>query len=277
MAEILDNAEITAEILNEISTDLGYPDFKFVEGEKFGNDKLNAITGDLVSKGILFKDDRCRCVLADNKITVNTGVIVFDNGSKKRIAEAVTLDVLEGGTNYVYAKNDTSNGKIYLANSLTEPDGDFVPLCTVTDGVVTDRRVFAKAKLYLFSEGNSYCKEFYLTLGDDNQGQYNGVKSFNITVSDTSKVFFQIDGATVGMYDCQSGLFNYCRINTYDRIETVVDSTDINLQRLQSSSYTRITASKNEEILTVNVHQSANPLFNITMKVFVFDGTESTN
>lgn len=142
-----DNLAVTAEELNNIAIDLGKTDFAaFSAEEKFGNDALNQITKDLVSSGILYLNDRCNCTLTEDgsQINIATGVAVFADGSKIRITSPQTVDVLTNGTNYVYFKNDTISGRATLENSLTEPtEGDFIKLCTLTDGVVTDERVYA--------------------------------------------------------------------------------------------------------------------------------------
>ena len=186
MAEILDNEVITAEILNEISTDLGYSELKFTDNEKFGNDKLNLITGDLVSSGILNILNKCECTVSDGKIKVDTGVIVFSDGAKKRITEANEFEILTGGINYIYAKNDTSTGKIYLVNSLEEPTDDFVLLAIYSDGSITDRRAFAKAKVELPTEGNSYCKKISTTSVPTTK-----TIMVNLSVANASKIFIR--------------------------------------------------------------------------------------
>ena len=142
-----DNTAVTAGDLNNIAIDLGKTDFAvFSSDEKFGNAKLNRITADLVSSGILNLNDRCKCTLTKDgsQISVTKGVAVFGDGSKIRINEVQTLDIIVGGTNYVYFKNDTITGKATLENSLTEPTTEyFVMLCTVTDGVLADARSYA--------------------------------------------------------------------------------------------------------------------------------------
>ena len=150
-----DNTEVTAENLNNIAIDLGKADFAvFSADEKFGNDALNQITADLVSSGILNLNDRCKCTLTEDgsQIIVATGVAVFGDGSKIRVTSPQTLDIIDGGTNYVYFKNDTISGRVTLENSLTEPDtttGYNIMLCTVTDSVLTNVRPFSEARVDL--------------------------------------------------------------------------------------------------------------------------------
>ena len=132
--DFLDNQEITAEDLNNIAIDLGSADFShFQNGVPTAVSELNRITADLVSPGVLLKDNRCAVGVVDNKITVDTGVIVFNNGAKKRITEMQTLDLIEGTTNYVYAMNDVENNIIKLENSSVKPvDGDYILLARIS-------------------------------------------------------------------------------------------------------------------------------------------------
>ena len=128
--DFLDNQEITAEDLNNIAIDLGSADFShFQNGVPTAVSELNKITADLVSPGVLLKDNRCAVGVVDNKITVDTGVIVFNNGAKKRITELQTLDLIEGTANYVYAMNDVENNITTLNVAESYPvEGDYVVL-----------------------------------------------------------------------------------------------------------------------------------------------------
>ena len=217
MAEILDNEVITAEILNDISVDLGYSELKFSENEKFGNDKLNAITGDLVSGGLLNILNKCECVVSGEQISVNTGVLVFADGAKKRITEINVLDILEGGKNYIYVKNDTSIGKIYLENSLPEPTGDCVLLAEYEDGALNDRRTFAKAKVLLPTEGNSYMEMFTIPYVEkEGHSQF-----FSFPVEGITKLIFQSNDSrneSLTVFDVEDGTFTgFYTYQMYDR------------------------------------------------------------
>lgn len=128
------NEEVTAEDLNNIAIDLGKADFSFFENDNpTAVSELNKITGDLVSAGVLLTDNRCRVNMVGDKITVDTGIIVFANGAKKRITETQTLMPLADVTSYVYALNDVLNNRITLNVAEAYPtEGDFVKLATLT-------------------------------------------------------------------------------------------------------------------------------------------------
>lgn len=148
---------VTAEDLNNIAIDLGASDFSAFEenGTPLAVDKLNEITKDLTSKGILHIGNCCKVSISDNIITVADGVCVFENGAKKRITESDPLQIQfidDGNTNYVYMQNDIGANQIRLVNSTTNPSEaeavDYVMLAEISkDKVLTDRRYWAISKV----------------------------------------------------------------------------------------------------------------------------------
>ena len=165
----LDNQEVTAQDLNNIAIDLGYVEYShFPENPpQSAVSALNQITADLTTKGVLLSGNRCMVTHASNKIYVDTGIIVFESGAKKRIETTQTLDFISGGTNYVYAIHDTSANKISLVNATATPaSGDYVALAAVAaDGSVTYTAPLSTAKVGL-SSGNSkevisFTQDFY--------------------------------------------------------------------------------------------------------------------
>ena len=146
---ILDNQEVTAEILNNISIDLGGDDLSFTSVEKFGADKLNKITGDLVGAGILSGGSNhggnCEVYTANNKIYVKSGIMVFADGRKKTIESDTEIGPLSDCC--IYALNDTSTNTIRLIADTNFPaSGDFVKLAHITNSIVFDERKTAVSK-----------------------------------------------------------------------------------------------------------------------------------
>lgn len=144
---ILDNQEVTAEVLNDMAIDLGATSFNGFGNEKFGTNALNEITSALVSKGILNSDNKCMPVLGTNTVTINTGTIVFATGAKKKISEPISVN-LEPNT-YIYALNDTVTNTCSIVISSTEPtSGDYVMIAAIdVDGKLVDKRNIATAKV----------------------------------------------------------------------------------------------------------------------------------
>lgn len=146
--EFLDNQVVTAADMNNIAIDLGSADFNaFNEQTPTAVSLLNNITADLVTPGILLKWNNCLVTVENSKIYVDTGVIVFNNGSKKRIESKQYLGEFTAEKN-IYAINDIANNVISLVSSesLPEEGSDYILLGTVSaDGVVTDKRTFSQA------------------------------------------------------------------------------------------------------------------------------------
>ena len=146
MEEILYNQQVTAETLSDIEIDLGNPEFTFTE-TKFGADALNGITDDLINAGVLNTLNKCNVTVSDNKINIDTGIIVFSGGAKLRITTPIALDFTDNC--YVYAKHDTAINKIYAVASPTAPTGNYIMLAKITGNTVEMKRTFATGKTSL--------------------------------------------------------------------------------------------------------------------------------
>lgn len=160
MATFEDNAVVTAEDLNNIADDLGDTTFSAFSEEKFGVDKLNQITADLVSKGILNTGNKCEAIIADGKVYIQSGVIVFESGAKIRIEEPVIVDAVNGS--YIYAVNNLLTGKASIEVGESFPtEGDFVSIAQVNDaGEIVDLREMSVAKVTLSAElQNNYAEQ----------------------------------------------------------------------------------------------------------------------
>lgn len=147
MATFEDNAVVTAEDLNNIAVDLGDATFSAFSDEKFGVDKLNEITADLVGKGVLTIGDRCEPIISGGKVYIKSGVIVFGSGAKIKITEPVEVGAAAG--DYIYAYNDVLTGKASIIASAEMPTtGGYVMLARINDaGAVEDLRNLAVAKV----------------------------------------------------------------------------------------------------------------------------------
>lgn len=161
MDSILYNQEVTADILNNIAVDLGNTSFNGFGTEKFGADELNKITADLVSSGILISDEKCKAVFSNENIVIQPGIIVFANGAKKKITEAVSFPAQ--ANTYIYALNKVSAGTCELIMSVTNPNEDeevksldYVTICGVdSNKKIIDMRTFSAAKVAIPTE-NQY-------------------------------------------------------------------------------------------------------------------------
>ena len=154
MDSILDNQEVTADVLNAISADLGRSvdlggdDLKFSATEKFGADKLNSITGDITGAGVLLSGNGCNVIVSGDKIYVQDGIIVFNSGAKKTITANVEIGNTSQTKQYIYAYNNTAANMIQLVASEEAPSvGDYVMLAEVTGNTVVDKRTVSFSKV----------------------------------------------------------------------------------------------------------------------------------
>ena len=157
---ILYNQEVTADMLNSIAIDLGSTSFNgFGTTEKFGANELNKITSDLVSSGILLTGNMCRVIKSEDNIILQDGIIVFNDGAKKKIEDQMVIvgvsDLGDSGA-VVYALNNMSAGTCTIEIAESYPtEGDFVKLCTISaDGTLQDNRNIARAKIDLSFKNN---------------------------------------------------------------------------------------------------------------------------
>lgn len=156
----LDNQTVTAEDLNSIAIDLGVADYShFPETPpQSAVSALNQITSDIVGKGVLLALNNCNVTVSQGVATVNTGIIVFETGAKKRITTAQSLNLISGVDNYIYALNDIANNTIKLVTSSALPTtGDLVSIAKVSaSGNVTPMRDWSKANVDLPTKQKYY-------------------------------------------------------------------------------------------------------------------------
>ena len=156
-----DNTAVTAEDLNNIAVDLGSTTFSAFSDEKFGVDKLNEITADLVTAGILKTETDssgiavmgCKPYASGENLCIGKGKLVFNSGAKITIEESVSTELTAG--TYVYAFNDVTIGKASIQVSQSSPtEGDYVMLARIeADGSVCDLREYAKTKALSTTDG----------------------------------------------------------------------------------------------------------------------------
>lgn len=158
------NQSVTIDDLNNIAIDLGATSFNGFGESKFGAAELNNITKDLVGKGYLLKGNKCKVSANGDNLVILDGIVVFENGAKKEIAENLTVVCVKGKKYYFL--NDTASGTCRLYRGDNYPSsGDFVPLCEVqSDGTIVDKRVLSVAKVNLSAVQNNQTKDMEVTL-----------------------------------------------------------------------------------------------------------------
>lgn len=158
---------VSAANLNNVAIDLGDAQFDhFSDSVPYAVDQLNAITGDLVTAGVLNILNNCAVTVSANGININTGVAVFGDGAKIRITEPLSLPYSAG--ELFFYKDPTT--KEVTAEVGTLPQDNYVWLATVqNESTFIDRRTFAKAKVTLLTEGNSFLKTLEVPTFSDYQ------------------------------------------------------------------------------------------------------------
>lgn len=155
------NEPVTQSDLNNIAVDLGDAEFSAFNSNKFGVDKLNAITADLVTSGVLRTLDMCKPTLTNGNVNIAKGVIVFSDGAKLRITSPVNITAVANA--YVAARYDSTNGTcslVSVAEIPTETGVEYMKLAQVNADctAVTDLRTMAAVKtLSAATENNIFC------------------------------------------------------------------------------------------------------------------------
>lgn len=287
MAEIdtiLDNQEVTAQTLNDIAVDLGNTSFNGFGENKFGADELNGITSSLVSSGILSSDNKCQPYISGNKVYINTGVIAFANGAKKKITEPVELELI--ANTYIYALNDTAHNICKIIVSEAAPtDNDFVNLCEIdADGTLIDKRMIAKAKVELPTEGNSY--SFTETIPKSVNDISHKIITFPIV--GISKIIIHTkteQGGYVSMYEYDISSQKFNGVSFFDKHYQYLDKTSVPIQYEKNNRplleiYLNLVEQTSETVsfeYTINNTDSGDtPLndYKLNVDYFIFGGIE---
>lgn len=151
------NEIVTQTALNNVAVDLGSAEFSAFDDSKFGVDKLNSITADLVTSGILRTLDMCKPTLTNGNVNVAAGVIVFSDGAKLRITSPVS--VIATANAYVVAKYDSANGTCSIVSVAEIPDETGVQYMVIakvnaSGTAITDLRTMSADKKAAYAQAS---------------------------------------------------------------------------------------------------------------------------
>ena len=120
----------------------------FMDNAVYGVEDMNNLRAGLLTKGVLTDSaNSCKASLVGENVKITQGQALMTDGSRIVIdAEGVTVGVVSGGKNYVYFKRNETTNTIDVVCSLTAPAANDLPIAEVSDGVITDKRVFAQPK-----------------------------------------------------------------------------------------------------------------------------------
>jgi len=149
-----DDAAYTAADVNQITKRLvtrGIAD-PFEDGVPYNLSALNAMGALVYSEGVVPETDVSLKVIPgkDGTVQILPGTAFFGDGAVITVESGGhALTPTPGEKNYVYLKNDLINtNACYPAVSTTEPEGDIVMLCEISEtGEITDKRNYARGKL----------------------------------------------------------------------------------------------------------------------------------
>lgn len=162
MAEFLYDAQVTADDLNNIAVDLGGAlTTKFTNNYPYAVDSLNAITGDLVSSGITSYGEKFSVTKDGQNIVIGTGLAIFDGGLKYKLTTPLTMPFAAGD---LFIELNAELNTVTMKLGTLPVSGIYNHIATIAEnGAITDKKVWAKAKVLLPSEGYSYGEIFNVT------------------------------------------------------------------------------------------------------------------
>ena len=201
MSEFLYNAQVTTDDLNNIALDLGASSFSvFNNSYPYAVDQLNAITGDLISSGVALYGERFAVAIDGESIVVGTGLAIFDGGVKYKLTMPVTLPLTEGE---LFIELNKELNTVSMKVGTLPASGMYVHIATIASGgTVTDRRVFAKSRVLLQSEGSSYGVHFPV-----GRIAKESTWSAGVNVEGASEVFIVIPGFAAYIFSISNQTF----------------------------------------------------------------------
>lgn len=204
MTDFVYDEMVTAQSLNEIAVDLGAGDFStFTNNTPYAVGKLNEITKTLVGSGISSSLNKFKITVSEDNIVIGTGIAFFESGKKFKLTAPITLP-FQAGELYLYEKLSTGVVSINIGEL---PADNYVHLATIKeDATFVDRRMTARAKVLLPTEGSSFSfKESYkkgISLSDIIG------KSITIPIKDALKIFIISSNPAYGIFDVHSQTFS---------------------------------------------------------------------
>ncbi len=118
--------------------------------------QLNGYTAAIATDGVVGESDSSlKVTKSGSTVTVDCGLAFFADGSFIEVTEKEELS-FSGSDGYVYAINDVALGVHEIRVGTAYPEGDFVMLASISGGVLTDARKYAKGKLPSYASYSGY-------------------------------------------------------------------------------------------------------------------------
>ena len=151
----LDNETYIAQDVNDIFARITLGGVVFTDtGYTFGD--LNNAQSETVTGGVTRDTNSCRVIKSGDTYKISKGACFMNDGSAIIFDEdGQELEITDGVVNYVYLMRNAVANSIDIVVSEFAGDDDAIPLAEIDDnGVVYDRRKYAKAKVDLATGSN---------------------------------------------------------------------------------------------------------------------------
>lgn len=217
----LDNEEYTAQDVNDIFARITSGGVLFADtGYTMGD--LNAAAGSVATEGVTRDPDSCRVVKENDRYKISKGACIMNDGSAIIFdANGQEIDVVEGQLNYVYLMRNSVGNTIDVIVSTYPGEAESIPLAEIDKkGIIHDRRVYARAKVDICSQG--YLRNFTV-----NFTQCTSSKSETVTVDFGDGAFSYIimwDGERVS-----SGGSTQARVANLRNLMPLIEGETVNL------------------------------------------------
>ena len=282
MADFVYDQLVTSQDLNNIAIDLGAGNFSvFTDSSPYAVDKLNEITSALVGSGISSALDKFKISINNDGVVVGAGMAIFKSGRKIKLTEPLTLPLQTGD---VYFEENQSTGNVSL-NIGELPVDNYIHLATINEDLtVTDKRVYAKAKVLLPSEGNSYytTRTAVTYQSATNAGLLDdGSTEITLPIEGISKIFFTCGTTSQYVFDISTQKFSGIYYEGDGEYYPVSETSTAYLWRLWYNNYLKHfsldLSTITDEIITFNVRISPhvrNDLYGTThtVEIYAFGG-----
>lgn len=169
----VDNEVYGTEDINAITKDLtGAGIAPFPTQESYNVSDLNTVTSAVVGTGVSL--DGCKCTVVSMSdsyivVSVSPGIIYFSDGARVRIDnDGYSLTIASGKEIYIYAYYSKSlqNADIVADTTNAPESGEAIILAEISaEGVLVDRRMFARSKVATFGSNTTF--ETAFTYPDD--------------------------------------------------------------------------------------------------------------
>ncbi len=274
--DFADNKSISSSELNSIVTELGegvtLPAL-FEDNTSYAVSRLNLIRGEIFCGGVL---SGLECQVADGNATIGCGVCFFDNGMRLEITEPETLPLPSAETCYVYMyASPLQTAALPVICSDARNGTDYIPVAEISEGVVTDCRVFCQAKIPLKASSRYIQEEndVYLSV-TAGLSDYTAAHEIPLKNKGFSKIFIykatsqNVD--SIGLYDRETQTFISLLTNT--AYPALNKGDDFMYAHNNNASYMKIkfrVSGENLQVLCQSYSHAGSPITNCIMNFII--------